>query len=235
MSWKIIGSVAALALVTACSSTEEEGSAGETAEAEAKTPKPTATGTDDPDVDEAKETAKVETASTELSCTYPVKAGDTGDDLKERYGKDAKFKTIAGPEGTSLEGVILWDRDDKRVVEVGYDDDARTKLLYVRVYDESDWTLNGLSTGDTLTKAAKVNGAPIKFYGFEWDFSGGVFDFGGGALEKLSGGCGTQMAFGFDSDNFKMPGSLMGDVETSSADATVNGEAVKIGQFGLNF
>lgn len=172
--------------------------------------------------------------STELSCSYPVMASDTGASLLERYGDDAKLETLDGPEGTTLPGVVLWDGDDARAIEVGFDDEERTKLSLARVGGGSDWSVKGIKVGDTLAKVREVNGEPVKFYGFEWDFSGAVFGFGEGALDNL-GGCGVQMSLTFDWDNAEYDTALSGDVEISSDDDNVDQNAISVVELGIGF
>lgn len=227
MAWKTLASVVAIAALTAgCGPTEGdkeadaiEGTASEPAASD----------------DEGKEDIAPKHAENELTCTYPVKAGDTAKSLMDRYGDDAKLATLDGPEGMQIPGVILWDSDPKRRVAVNFEDEARKTLTSVDVYEESDWTLAGIKANETLEKLRQVNGKPVKFFGFEWDYGGWVTDLGGGALDKLDGGCNAVFGLTYDYEKWQAPDSLVGDTEVSSESKDVNSKMIYIYTLGVSF
>lgn len=169
-----------------------------------------------------------------ITCTFPVRAGDSAATLIARYGKDAKIETLFGPEAIELPGVVLWDGDPGRRVEVFFDDEARTNLLSAEISAGSRWKVAGLGVGDTLARLRQVNGKPLRFLGFEWDYGGTVIDLGGGALEDL-GGCRTYFTLDYDVQEGQLPDALLGDTEVSSDDPEVNDEAISVNTMGVTF
>ncbi|MEP0190617.1 MAG: hypothetical protein ABJP70_08345 [Erythrobacter sp.] len=238
MNHRVLLSAAAIAALAACSGAPDaevdENSKAE--ETESTTDEAKASDKTDNKSEQAAGAAEKPTkVSTELTCSNPVKADDTGKTLVERYGKDAKVEMLSGPEGTQVAGVVLWDGDPKRVIEVGFFDDARTELGFVRFFEGSDWTLAELETGDTLERVIDINNKPIKFYGFEWDYGGGVTDLGGGALDSI-GSCSVGMRLAYDIEGGSLiPNSLIGDREVSSTEPEVDKAHILVNELSIGF
>lgn len=169
-----------------------------------------------------------------ITCTFPVRAGDSAATLIARFGKDAKIETLFGSEGIELPGVVLWEGDPERRVEVLFDDEARTSLLSAEVSAGSRWKVAGLGVGDKLARLRQFNGKPLRFFGFEWDYGGTVIDLGGGALEDLDG-CRAYFTLGYDAHGGPLPDALLGDTEVSSDDPEVNAEAISVNTMGVTF
>ncbi len=237
MNHRVLLSAAAIAILTACSGAPDADvdDSSKAAETESTNDEAKVSDKKDDKSEQAADTAEKPTeVSTELTCSNPVTADDTGKTLIERYGKDAKVEMLSGPEGTQVPGVVLWDGDPKREVEVGFYDDARTELGFVRFFEGSDWSLAKLETGDTLERVIDINNKPIKFYGFEWDYGGGVTDFGGGVLDSI-GSCSVGMRLYYGEGGSSLPNSLIGDREVSSTEPEVDKAHILVNELSIGF
>lgn len=231
-------SFAVVVVLAACTPTEEDGSPASTIASMSTKSGQEAEGAPISDGDTAGEEtdnglALADSGSTEVTCTYPVKTGDTGESLAERFGRNAEFETLNGPEGMEMPGVVLWQGDEARAIEVAFEDEARTALSFVRIVG-SDWSILGLQNGDTLETVSSVNAAPIKFYGFEWDYSGAVFGFEGGTLDNI-GACSVQMSFIFDWEAGGYSDRFAGEVQLSSEDKDIDQTKILIAELGVGF
>lgn len=60
----------------------------------------------------------------------------------------------------------------------------------------SSWhTAEGIRIGTTLDELVELNGKPIQFSGFGWDYGGAVLSFNQGKLEKLKPGLDIILTF----------------------------------------
>lgn len=169
-----------------------------------------------------------------LSCSNPVSSDDTVGRLQARYGDEAQIAVLAGGEGTEIPGVRLWADDPKRMVEVGFDSEARTTVSFVRVFEGSDWNILDVSTGDSLERLVEANGGPISFYGFEWDYGGTVSDFRTGTFAAVDG-CTVTMSLAYNYEAVDLPPTLIGDAEVSSESADVPEGEFFVRELGLRF
>ena len=175
-----------------------------------------------------------ERENTELTCTYPVMAGDTEASLRQRYGAAVQVTDLAGPEGTTLPGVILWLEDTERKVEAVFTSERLDRVDFVRANGPSQWSLLGLRNHDSINVARSINGRPFEFYGFGWDAGGEVADFRGGYFERL-GDCRATMVLAFDYDLTQPPMSLVGDIPLMSDHADIDEQLVYVDQIGVAF
>lgn len=84
-------------------------------------------------------------------------------------------------EGAYEPGLVVFP-DSPKEVEILLDEDGNA-ILYRLQREDGPWaTADGLKVGSTLEDLVKVNGKPIHFMGFEWDFGGIVTDWNGGTL-----------------------------------------------------
>lgn len=104
---------------------------------------------------------------------------------KARLGDaNVREQELAGAEGETIPGWVLYPDDPTRTVEVFLDDaNAHPSLLRIGT-SESVWKrADGIRMGLTSVELQTMNGAPFSFYGFEWDYGGAVSDFRGGRLD----------------------------------------------------
>ncbi|MCB2065161.1 MAG: hypothetical protein KDE15_00815 [Erythrobacter sp.] len=170
----------------------------------------------------------------ELSCTWPVKADDTLESLRARFPTQVAVATLAGPEGTTLPGVVLWPHDPDRVLEVAFTDDSRTHVDFLRANAPSRWSVLGLRNGEGIARVTAVNGRPFEFYGFGWDAAGNVSDFREGALDRFTP-CRVIMTLTYAYDGPPPPDQLVGDVALLSDRPDIEPDLVRVDEIGLAF
>lgn len=168
-----------------------------------------------------------------LSCTYPVSAGEDAAAILRRFGSDARKEELAGPEGSTLPGLILWGSDPARRVEVLLSEEAPAKAVGWRIGEGSTWKVQGIRIADPIAKLAEVNGAPFRFYGFSWDYGGYVTDWARGSLDNAPGGC--EISVRLSPGKSDLPTALMGEGELSSDDPRVAEAAATIAEISAGF
>lgn len=107
-------------------------------------------------------------AENDLKAIYPEAQISEGTDLFEEGTVERPYSILY--PGTADELLITWK------------DEARTQLHQLRFDKNGRWkAFNGIKVGTTYDQLVRLNGNPIKFYGFGWDYSGAV-DWNGGKL-----------------------------------------------------
>lgn len=172
--------------------------------------------------------------ATELTCSGPIKPGDTAASLQQRYGDQARTETLYGPEGIEFPGLVLWPDDPARRLEVVFAEEGQRTVSSIGLGRESTWRVAGLAIGDPLANANAANGEPFKLWGFGWDYGGAVSDLAGGRLAALPGGCRVVMAVG-PREDIEVPDGLLGDRELSSDDPRLEAADVVIHELSLAF
>lgn len=109
--------------------------------------------------------------------------------LEQRFGKaNVRVGDVPGGEGETSRGVILFPDDSRRRAYLYFQDGQKLRgLSMVRVMDEgSRWQLdNAVAIGMPLSKLQALNGKPIRFTGFDWDYGGGISDWNSGRLQPV--------------------------------------------------
>jgi hypothetical protein len=108
-------------------------------------------------------------------------------ELETRFGKDnVREETFEGAEGDgSYPALVLFPDDPRKRLELVQDagnPDAPVQELRVPSPDSVWHDSSGLRTGMTLSELVRLNGAPVSFYGLDWDYGGAVQDWHGGRL-----------------------------------------------------
>ncbi len=114
-----------------------------------------------------------------------LRPDDTLASLQARLGAaNAVAREIAGAEGETLPGWVLYPDDPTRIVEV-FLDEAGTHPAMLRVdAAQSVWRrADGIRIGLTSRELQTMNGRPFAFSGFDWDYGGAVTDWRGGRLD----------------------------------------------------
>lgn len=170
-----------------------------------------------------------------ITCTWPVDGSkDTAASVLKRFGKDAKRATLPGPEGTELPGVILWDGDPARRIELVLADGGKDRVIGVMLRGErSTWAIKDLHIGDGIAKVATRNGKPFTFYGFDWDYGGYVSDWGGGRLEGDAKSC--TLTLRFDPSGEDEPEEVVGDHPLKSNDPAAARARPVVSELSLNW
>ena len=113
-------------------------------------------------------------------------------ELEKRFGKaNLREEQFDGPEGDGSYPVLIAFPDDPaRRLELVLDaDDKDAPIQELRTNTpQSQWRdAAGVHAGMTLDELVKLNGAPISFYGLDWDYGGTVQDWHGGKLANPVG------------------------------------------------
>jgi hypothetical protein len=182
--------------------------------------------------------APTPTDGLDLTCDHPVNGQqDTAESVLQDFGREAQRMTLPGPEGTEWPGVVLWNDEPERRLELLIDDEsANERIAGVQVRDpQSRWRIAGLGQGSGLAEVEAANGRPFRLFGFEWDYGGWVTDFRGGKLEELPGGCELQVRLGPDYSSGSLPDGVSGDSEKGSDEAPMMAARPKIEELGIQW
>ena len=182
-------------------------------------------------------TAKSVAGAWDLTCDHPVDGSrDTAASVLQDFGHEAQRMMLPGPEGTEWPGVVLWNDQPERRLELLLGEGPDERITGVRVRDsQSRWRIVGLGNGSPLASVEQANGGPFRLYGFEWDYGGWVTDFRGGRLEQLAGGCLPNMRLGPDHSGGSLPDGVSGDSEKGSDEAPMIAAAPRVVEFGLQW
>jgi len=105
-----------------------------------------------------------------VSCQGPFTNKETGLDVMARYKSAAKIEEITALDGESFNGVVLFPTDSRARLEVEdtTGGDASGRLTAVNLKEKnSQWTIEGLSTGMTPAELTAANGGPVTLSGIE--------------------------------------------------------------------
>ncbi len=108
-------------------------------------------------------------------------------ELETRFGKaNVREVMFDGAEGLGrYPALVVFPDDPRKRLELVQDaDNPDAPILELRVpAPDSNWhDASGLRTGMTLAELVALNGAPVSFYGLNWDYGGTVQDWHGGKL-----------------------------------------------------
>ena len=108
-------------------------------------------------------------------------------ELEARFGKaNVREETFDGAEGDGSYPVLVVFPDDprKRLELVQDAENPDAPIVELRVSNPAThWhDAKGLRPGMTLAELVTLNGAPVSFYGLNWDYGGAVQDWHGGTL-----------------------------------------------------
>lgn len=106
-------------------------------------------------------------------------------DLSNRY-PEANIKEGKGlfEEGTEERPYSILYPNTPDELHITWKDNKRTEILDLRFSQKGKWkSKSGISIGATYEELNKINGKPISFYGFGWDYSGAVL-WNDGRLEN---------------------------------------------------
>ncbi len=150
-------------------------------------------------------------------------------DLVQTFGpQNVKRQDIYLGEGALAPGFVIFG-DTRNEVEVYYDSSlVKDRPAFLRISQEgTDWkTAEGISIGTSLAELEKINGKPITFLGFGWDYGGAVSSWNGGKMNP------DLMIVLTDTRN-TTPESLLGDREISSTNPEVDAKRIKVSIINL--
>jgi hypothetical protein len=175
-----------------------------------------------------------------------------GDDLTyvpgERFGKitgfseEGDFKFLYGErivpaeipigEGFTTSGYRLFPGTRNEVDIILPNEENGVEQLIVKIRNQdSQWRTPGrsLAIGTSLKDLEKLNGKPITFLGFEWDYGGRVLSWNNGELE----GIGATLSTPPSSNDSSLPEALIGDHEISSDDPVLEGNQIWVAEISV--
>lgn len=110
------------------------------------------------------------------------------EDLQMIYGEqNVKDERICGPECIdSLDVTQVYPGTNKAFTVYWKEKQYHKKIEMIECYtEESPYrTASDIGIGTSLQYLLELNGKKITFYGFGWDYGGGIVSFNGGKLEK---------------------------------------------------
>ncbi|HEV7256928.1 MAG TPA: hypothetical protein VGN82_04030 [Bosea sp. (in: a-proteobacteria)] len=186
-----------------------------------------------------------------LTCDGPISRQASHASLSKAFGaRNISIRKLSIGEGETEVGSVLFASDRTRRIEVLWNDRAKRMrprmVTFGRAIDATalskgyHWRIAAraqagtLSLGQPLTQVEAVNGKPFELAGFDWDYSGTVSDWRGGALAKPPGGCRILVRFEAAKD---APGAaqdaVSGDREFSSDDPKMRAVAPVIYEMGF--
>lgn len=105
------------------------------------------------------------------------------------YGRSSfTFETQWFAEGTEERRVVVLFPDTKNAITfVMKDQGMMAYPEFVEFYNDSaDWRVkHDITIGTTLEELVELNGEPISFAGFDWDYGGTIFNYNGGKLADM--------------------------------------------------
>lgn len=163
--------------------------------------------------------------------------------LRARFGESAVLEAaVPLGEGDSEPGAIIHGDDPARrayVHFVGGHSDGAIASIHVRDTGSIWRGPFEIRTGMTMTEVEAINGKPLRFLGFDWDYGGYVSHYDGGQLETglLAPG---RLSLRFepplaDESNPRPEGYPAGDGEYSSDLPAVRAHPPVLNEFGVSF
>jgi uncharacterized protein YpmB len=107
------------------------------------------------------------------------------DQIRKAYS-NANYKNGVDlfEEGTVKRPYTILYPDTPDQLLITWQNEDRKKVYSVKYSEGEKWnSRTGVKIGTTLEELNKINGKPVKIYGFGWDYSGAV-DWNGGKLEN---------------------------------------------------
>lgn len=160
--------------------------------------------------------------------------------LEQRFGAaNVRVGEVPGAEGETFRGIVLFPEDPSRRAYLYFEDEQALRgLATVGVLDTpSRWQLdNGVHTGMPLAELVALNGRPIEFTGFDWDYGGAISDWRGGHLQPAKDApVGRSVRLGHaDAEGDAYP---MGDATFASDDPRYPqlGRIARVEEIGVHF
>lgn len=109
----------------------------------------------------------------------------THSQIQDFYSEaDIEEGTDMMEEGTVERAYTVLYPDTPDELLITWKDEDRTEIEKIHFSGDGKWTTeNGIKVGTSYDALNKLNGKPISFYGFGWDYSGAVV-WNGGKFEK---------------------------------------------------
>lgn len=150
----------------------------------------------------------------DLKSNYPDAQLEEGTDLFEE-GTEERAYTVLYP-GTENELHITWQ------------DQARKDIYDIRYSGTGKWrSETGVKVGMSYEDLNRLNGKPVSFYGFGWDYSGAVL-WNGGKLED------SGLRVFLQPDN-EVSNKYYGDLIIKASEEEIKNLDLKVGTIMINY
>lgn len=170
----------------------------------------------------------------------PVTADISEGSLIEKVGEEnIRRKQIPAGEGEFENGHVIYEKssDEMEILWSGqYEKPVTTVILRSK---DSKWkTAEGITVGMSLEELVKINGKPVTFLGFDWDYGGYITSFNGGALEKYKGLLNIRIYYTNETDTesieFDEYSQVIGDREILSDNAVLKKLSIEVIEMRIN-
>ena len=145
-------------------------------------------------------------------------------DLVQTFGaQNVKRQDIYLGEGNAAPGFVIFG-DTRNAVEVYYDTSiVKDRPALLRIGEEgTDWeSTHGITVGTTLEELVNINGKPITFWGFGWDYGGAVSNWNGGKID-------AGLMIVLEDTRRNTPQTLLGEREISSLASEIDAKKIVV-------
>jgi hypothetical protein len=161
-----------------------------------------------------------------------ISSSSTVSDIQKAYGvENTLIQQINTGEGEVRPGIVVFP-DSPNAIEVIMDIPSATGTpQFIRISNRhTAWkTADGISIGTSIADLEAANGRPFHLMGFEWDFSGLIYDWNGGQLPP------SLIIAMVPGDDKPVPEALRGEVQLSSRDSMLLATAPIVGSMVITF
>jgi hypothetical protein len=156
-----------------------------------------------------------------------IRIGDDYDELVIAFGKEnVQKEDIYFAEGNSAKGFIIY-KDTPDEIQCTYSPAVGgVDMIFIRRPGGKWKTTDGIRVGTPLDSLVKMNGKPISFTGFGWDYGGQITNYNGGKL-GMKKGLLLSLA---EPASLEGVDSFMGDAEFSTSDKRILRKGVTVGE-----
>lgn len=192
--------------------------------------------------DSNKSSTQASTATISCAGVDKIKPNHTEADLISLYGKENVSRDSLYAEGMAIAIASYVYKNKPEELEILWQENAEfQKIGSIRITQENApyQTANGIKIGTALKEIEKLNGAPVAFSGFGWDYGGGCCNYGQGTMTKTMPCLSMQLVI-TDPDLEKKASeseitSVMGDREVTSDNPIFDKIAVSINGLQVSF
>jgi hypothetical protein len=156
--------------------------------------------------------------------------------LRAFGARNVVYRRVHVPDDEHLKASVVFPRDAARKVEIIWAADKARRRPYMVTFGPGWRTAEGITVGATLEAVETINGGAFTLAGFNWDYSGTVTDWNGGALARRKGGC--RLVVRFEPARgapAAAANAVSGDGDFSSRDANMRAVAPKVYQIAIMY
>ena len=173
--------------------------------------------------------AKKGTSGSNAKYTIENVGNMTAEDIARNYPQaNIKEGLDMFEEGTLERAYTILYPDTPDELVITWQEKNREKVHSINYSSNGKWSSEtGVKVGTTLEELNKMNGKPVSFYGFGWDYSGAV-DWNDGKLEKSGVGV-------FLKSDKQVPNKFNGDKIIKASAEEIEALDLKVGAIMLMY